>query len=148
MSVIGMLEGMQIAFFAVAKIPAADRGESKWSLMTCELLYSGDGHNLPGFMVGRQLCVVSCMLFVARVTSVKIEDGEENIFGAGTSLQNLFNTGLLGAFITTIVASISWQLVASAFPLAFMASPITYILLRWCLFLESLASVLVHGSLL
>ena len=36
----------------------------------------------------------------------------------------------------TILGSISWQLVASAFPLPFMQSPITYILLRWCLFLE------------
>ena len=138
MSVVGMLEGMQIAFFAVAKIPAADRGESIWSKKTCNLLYSGDGNNLPGFMVGRQLCVVSCMLFIARVTSVKVaEDGSENIFGVTNGFQELFNTGLLGAFITTIVASISWQLVASAFPIAFLSNPITYILLRWCLFLES-----------
>jgi len=137
MSVVGMLEGMQIAFFAVAKIPAAERGTSVWALKTCNLLYFGEGNNLPGFMVGRQLCVVSCMLFIARVTSVSIEDGETNIFDASEGLQNLFNTGLLGAFITTIVASISWQLVASAFPIAFLSSPITYILLRWCLLLES-----------
>merc|ERR1719276_578259 len=137
MSVVGMLEGMQIAFFAVAKIPASERGDSVWALKTCNLLYSGEGNNLPGFMVGRQLCVVSCMLFIARVTSVSIEDGETNIFDANEGLQNLFNTGLLGAFITTIVASISWQLVASAFPIAFLSSPITYILLRWCLLLES-----------
>eukprot|EP00553_Chaetoceros_curvisetus_P012118 CAMPEP_0204641956 /NCGR_PEP_ID=MMETSP0717-20131115/51421_1 /ASSEMBLY_ACC=CAM_ASM_000666 /TAXON_ID=230516 /ORGANISM="Chaetoceros curvisetus" /LENGTH=417 /DNA_ID=CAMNT_0051662687 /DNA_START=979 /DNA_END=2229 /DNA_ORIENTATION=- len=58
MSVVGMLEGMQIAFFAVAKIPASERGESVWAQRTCNLLYSGDGNNLPGFMVGRQLCVV------------------------------------------------------------------------------------------
>merc|ERR1712045_939961 len=120
-----------------AKMTAAERGDSKWAKMTCDCLYSGDGNNLPGFMVGRQLCVVSCMLFVARVTSVKIEEGEENIFDAPTGLQNLYNTGLLGAFIVTIIASISWQLVASAFPIAFLSSPITYILLRWCLFLES-----------
>jgi len=137
MSVVGMLEGMQIAFFAVAKIPASERGDSVWALKTCNLLYSGEGNNLPGFMVGRQLCVVSCMLFIARVTSVSIEDGESNIFDANEGLQELFNTGLLGAFITTIVASISWQLVASAFPIAFLSSPITYILLRWCLLLES-----------
>jgi len=138
MSVVGMLEGMQIAFFAVAKIPASERGDSVWALRTCNLLYSGDGNNLPGFMVGRQLCVVSCMLFIARVTSVKVaDDGSENIFGASGGWQELFNTGLLGAFITTIVASISWQLVASAFPIAFLSNPITYILLRWCLFLES-----------
>merc|ERR1712153_268371 len=35
-----------------------------------------------------------------------------------------------------IMGSISWQLVASAFPLAFMRSPITYVLLRICLGLE------------
>ena len=138
MSVIGMLEGMQIAFFAVAKIPASDRGDSVWSLKTCNLLYSGEGNNLPGFMVGRQLCVVSCMLFIARVTSVDVaDDGSENVFGASEGFQALFNTGLLGAFITTIVASISWQLVASAFPMAFLSNPITYFLLRWCLLLES-----------
>merc|ERR1719215_2000391 len=77
------------------------------------------------------------MLFIARVTSVSIEDGESNIFDANQGWQELFNTGLLGAFITTIVASISWQLVASAFPIAFLSNPITYILLRWCLFLEA-----------
>merc|ERR1712151_529671 len=37
----------------------------------------------------------------------------------------------------TIVASIAWQLVASAFPVAFLSTPITYILLRICLFLEA-----------
>ena len=138
MSVVGMLEGMQIAFFAVAKIPASERGDSVWALKTCNLLYSGEGNNLPGFMVGRQLCVVSCMLFIARVTSVSVaDDGSENVFGVNAGMQELFNTGLLGAFITTIVASISWQLVASAFPMAFLSSPITYFLLRWCLFLES-----------
>merc|ERR1712127_1123268 len=78
------------------------------------------------------------MLFIARVTSVDVaDDGSENIFAFSNGWQELFNTGLLGAFITTIVASISWQLVASAFPFAFLASPITYILLRWCLFLEA-----------
>jgi len=138
MSIVGMLEGMQIAFFAVAKLTPAQRGDSMWAKKTCDLLYSGEGNNLPGFMVGRQLCVVSCMLFIARVTTVKVDkDGSENIFGASMGWQELFNTGLLGAFITTIVASISWQLVASAFPIAFLNNICTYILLRWCLFLES-----------
>jgi len=137
MSVVGMLEGMQIAFFAVAKIEAKDRGDNRWAKMTCNLLYSGDGRNLPGFMVGRQLCVVSCMLFIARVTSVSIDEDESNIFNVRQGTADLFATGLLGAFITTIVASISWQLVASAFPIAFLSNPITYILLRWCLLLEA-----------
>jgi len=137
MSVVGMLEGMQIAFFAVAKVPATERGESKFAKMTCDVLFGGTGNNLPGFMIGRQLCVVSCMFFIARVTSVSIPDGEENIFGVSDQLQEFFNTGLLGAVITTIVGSIAWQLVAAAFPLAFLANPLTYILLRICLLLEA-----------
>jgi hypothetical protein len=43
----------------------------------------------------------------------------------------------LGALITTIFASIAWHLVASAFPLAFLGTPITYVLLRVCLGLEA-----------
>jgi silicon transporter len=138
MSVVGLLEGMQIAFFAVAKIPKAERGDSVFAKKTCELLFKGEGNNLPGFMIGRQLCVVSCMFFIARVTSVEIAEGEENIFGVSDGVQKLFDTGLLGAIITTIVASISWQLVASAFPIAFLSNPFTYIFLRICLLLEAI----------
>merc|ERR1712038_1090540 len=136
MCVVGMLEGMQIAFFAVAKIQASERGSSFFALKTCDLLYKGDGHNLPGFMVGRQLCVVSCMLFVARVTSIDTKGGE-NLLGVSDGVQELFGTGLLGALMLTILGSISWQLVASAFPLAFLANPLTYVLLRVCLLLEA-----------
>merc|ERR1711915_838121 len=136
MCIVGMLEGMQIAFFAVAKIQESERGSNVFARKTCELLYSGDGHNLPGFMIGRQLCVVSCMLFVARVTSVDMK-GEGNLFGVPDGVQSLFNTGLLGAVMLTILGSISWQLVASAFPIAFLSNPLTYVLLRLCLLLEA-----------
>merc|ERR1739845_160936 len=50
--VVGMLEGMQIAFFAVAKLPASERGSSRFARMTCELLFRGEGYNMPAFMVG------------------------------------------------------------------------------------------------
>jgi silicon transporter len=144
MSIIGLLEGMQIAFFAVAKIPKSERGESRFAVKTCELLFHGKGQNLPGFMIGRQLCVVSCMFFIARVTTLNIAEGDDNIFGVSDGLQGFFNLGFLGAIITTIVASISWQLVASAFPLMFLSIPFTYIFLRICLLLE--ASGLASGS--
>ena len=77
------------------------------------------------------------MFFVARVTTLDIAEDEENIFGVSDGLQKFFNTGLLGAIIVTIVASISWQLVASAFPIAFLSNPFTYIFLRICLGLEA-----------
>jgi hypothetical protein len=136
MSLVGMLEGMQIAFFAVAKLRPEERGSARCAKMTAQLLFKGDGNNLPGFMIGRQLSVVSCMFFVARVTSIKMAEGAGNMFGVSDAIQKMFDTGLLGALFLTVVGSISWQLVASAFPIAFMANPLTYILLRIALGIE------------
>merc|ERR1712107_458100 len=72
----------------------------------------------------------------ARVTTVSIPDGANNIFNVSQGLQKFFNLGFLGALITTIIGSITWQLVAATFPIAFLSNPHTYILLRICLFLE------------
>jgi len=136
MAIVGMLEGMQIAFFAVARMTDEEREKSVWAKKTCDCLFAGDGRNLPGFMIGRQMCVTLCFFIVARVTTIKLNDGDENIFGVSDFAQSFFETGLLGALITTIVASIAWQLVASAFPMAFLSTPITFILLKFCLALE------------
>jgi len=136
MAVVGMLEGMQIAFFAVAKMSAEEREKSAWAKRTCAVLFANDGRNLPGFMVGRQMCVTMCFFIIARVTTIRLNEGDGNIFGYNDGVQIFFETGLLGALITTIVASIMWQLIASSFPMAFLSTPITYVLLRWCLFLE------------
>ena len=139
MACVGLLEGMQIAFFAVAKVRKEERGDSMWAKKTCALLFHGNGFNLSGFMIGRQLCVVSCMFFIARVTSLDIDPdaGDPTLWGVSASTQKFLNMGFLGALITTIVASIAWQLVASAFPIAFLSNPFTYIFLRICLFLEA-----------
>ena len=39
MSLIGLLEGMQIAFFAVTKMTKDKQGDSKCAKMTCEVLF-------------------------------------------------------------------------------------------------------------
>jgi hypothetical protein len=52
-------------------------------------------------------------------------------------MQNFFNTGLLGALIVTIVGSVTWQLVALAFPIAFLSNPLVYVFLRACMLLEA-----------
>ena len=135
--VVGMLEAMQISFFALSKLRRSEHGTSIFAKKTSHILFDGDCRNLPGFMVGRQLFVVSCMFFVARVTSLDIAPGETNVFGVSDNVQKLFNTGLLGALITTIVGSIAWQLVASCFPVAFFSSPVTYVFLRIALLLEA-----------
>merc|ERR1712161_139025 len=104
MAVVGMLEGMQIAFFAVAQLPANERGTSF-------------------FLVGS-------------ITSMNIVPGEDNIFGVSDAAQAFLNYGFQGAVITTILASITWQLAASAFPIAFLNNPFTYLLLVVALTLE------------
>lgn len=138
MSVVGMLEGMQIAFFAVAKMTEAERGDGIWAKRTCDILYNQrNGLNLPAFMIGRQLCVVTCFFVIARVTTQNVEVGEENVMGLPDGVQDFLGFGFQGALITTILGSISWQLVAGAFPIAFLSTPVTYILLRICLLLEA-----------
>jgi hypothetical protein len=51
-------------------------------------------------------------------------------------MQESFNLGFLGAIITTILASTAWQLVAGAFPIAFLSNPLVLVLLRIALAIE------------
>eukprot|EP00957_Ditylum_brightwellii_P045045 3417124-Ditylum_brightwellii.AAC.2 len=120
---------MQIAFFAVAKLKKSEQGNAQFAIKTCELLFRGNGHNLPGFMVGRQLCVVSCFFIIVRVTYLNVElDNGNSIFGVSDAAQTFFNMGFLGAVITTILGSITWQLMASAFSLAFLSNPLATVI--------------------
>jgi len=137
--IIGMLEGMQIAFFAVTKLPKARQGNHPWAKRTCKFLFAQGGRHLPGFMIGRQVCVTLCFFMVARVTTtnVDVQDGQDTIMGVSDAVQEFFNTGLLAAVVTTILGSIAFQLVASAFPIAFLSFPPVYLLLRICIWLEA-----------
>jgi len=138
MCAIGLLEGMQIAFFTVSKLPKSERGTSTMALRTCECLFKNGGKNLPGFMCGRQMTVTLCFFIIARVTTVNVVIGEdENIFGVSDGVQSIFNLGFAGAITTTILGSIAWQLVASSFPIAFLSNPVVYVFLQIALFLEA-----------
>jgi hypothetical protein len=80
------------------------------------------------------------MFVVARITSINVDvqgDDSENIFGVSDGIQNFFNTGLLGAVITTIVGSLSWRIIASSFPVAYLSNPFVYMIIRLCLVLEA-----------
>eukprot|EP00526_Cylindrotheca_closterium_P017821 CAMPEP_0113614178 /NCGR_PEP_ID=MMETSP0017_2-20120614/7027_1 /TAXON_ID=2856 /ORGANISM="Cylindrotheca closterium" /LENGTH=294 /DNA_ID=CAMNT_0000523327 /DNA_START=52 /DNA_END=936 /DNA_ORIENTATION=+ /assembly_acc=CAM_ASM_000147 len=137
-SIVGLLEAMQIAFFAVAKFKKEDRGDHPMARRTCNLLFKNGGRNLPGFMVGRQVTVTLIFFVAARATTLNIKVGEDdNIFGVSDALQEFFNLGFLGAILTTILGSISWQLVASAFPIAFLSNPFVYLMLNFVLLIEA-----------
>ena len=62
MAIVGMLEGMQIAFFAVAKMTEAERASHPWAKRTTDVLFKGDGRNLPGtYALG--IVIVSFVLY-------------------------------------------------------------------------------------
>jgi len=134
--VVGILEAMQIAYFAVSKLTKAEREQTYFAKKSCQLLFDNNARGLAAFMIGRQLSVVSCMFFVAKISSVSMDEGSENIFGVSDSIQKLFDTGLLGAIVTALIGSIPWRLIASAFPMFFVNNPVVYVFLRVCLFFE------------
>jgi len=136
MAVSGMMEGMQIALFAVVNLPEKELAQYKIAKANCELTFSGN--NLQAFLIGRQICVTLCTFVIARITTLDVKVGMgENIFGVSDGLQTFFNTGLLGAIITTIVGSLAWRIVAASFPVAFLSNPLIYIILRLCLLVEA-----------
>jgi Silicon transporter len=135
MCFVGMMEGMQIALFAVVNLPEEELKNHSMAHKTCQLTFSG--RNLQAFLIGRQICVTVCMFVVARITTLNVVVGDGNIFGVSNGLQSFFNTGLLGAVITTIVASLAWRIIASSFPVAFLSNPLVYLIIRLCLILEA-----------
>ena len=136
MCFVGMMEGMQIALFAVVNLPEEELIQHTIAHKNCQLTFKGN--NLGAFLIGRQICVTVFMFVVARITTIDVgtDAGEESIFGLGTGIQSFFNTGLLGALITTIVGSLAWRIIASSFPIAFLSNPLIYVIIRTCLILE------------
>ncbi|KAL7562714.1 hypothetical protein ACA910_016286 [Epithemia clementina (nom. ined.)] len=134
---LGMLEAMQIALFAVVNLPESDLDEYPVAQQNCRLAFRGN--NFQAFLIGRQICVTMSMFLLARFTTteVDVESNEETVLGMGVGLQLFFNTGLPGALITTIVASLVWRIVASTSPIPFMANPLVYPTIRLCLVLEA-----------
>jgi len=135
MCFVGMMEGMQIAMFAVVNMPKEELESAAVAKANCQLTFAGQ--NFQAFLIGRQICVTCCMFVVARITSLNVAPGDATIFGVSQGLQTFFNTGLLGALITTIIGSLAWRIIASSFPLAFMSNPLIYLIIRLCLILES-----------
>lgn len=132
---VGLLEGMQIALFAVVNLPADEMEKHPKAARSCDLTFSGN--NLQAFLVGRQMCVTLCMFVVARITSCDVRADEDNIFGVSDRVESFFNTGLPGAVITTLVGSLAWRIIASSFPVAFLEFPLVHEIIRLCLVVEA-----------
>ena len=94
-------------------------------------------YKLPGVVLLRQLIVGFGFFAVGSITDRNNKEGEGNTtFGIQNSAQKFLNFRFCGAVITTIIASISLQMLALASPITFLNLLGMYILLIITLFLE------------
>jgi len=136
---VGIMEGMQIAAFAVVKLDRESYSSYSIATANCDLLFKGT--NLGRFLIGRQLCVCACMFIAARCFTIDKEHPEifagDTSFEASPGFQDFINTGLLGAVVTTMIGCLIWRIIASSYPLLFMSNPIIYLTIKLCLAIES-----------
>lgn len=131
---VGVMEGMQIALFAVVNFPSEELKMYPFAAKCCELSFRGS--NLQAFLIGRQMLVTFCQFIIARITSCNIQFGEDTVFGVSYSIQKVFNSGVLGAILTTIVGSLAWRIIASSFAITFLSNHLMYAIIRLCLLVE------------
>lgn len=130
--IVGIMEGLQIALMAVVHISEDELKQHPRAYRNYDFIFSGK--HLQAFLVGRQICQTIIMFVIARITTLDPE--AENIFGVPDGLQQFFVTGVLGALMSTIVASLSWRVVASSFPVAFLSNPLSRPIIHLCLLFE------------
>jgi hypothetical protein len=131
-----ILEGVEIALSAAASLPEAVLAHHAIARKNCKRAFVGK--KLKTFFVGRQICATTCMFIIARITTLNYTSADSHVFGVSTGLQNFFNTGLLGALMTTIVASLTFRIMASSFPVFFLSNPFVYLIIRFCLLLQKI----------
>lgn len=135
MGVVGTLEGAQIALFALVNLEKDELENYSTASRICRLAFNGN--NLQAFLIGRQVLVTVCTFLIAKIISLNVVPGKDgNIFHVPDGVQLFFNTGLLGAVITTVFSSLIWRVIASDFPTLFINNLVALAILRLCLLLE------------
>jgi hypothetical protein len=128
----GFMEALQIAFISVVHMPEQELKQYSTAHRLCQYVFKGS--NLQTFLIGRQIFQTLVMFLIARITTV--DTGDENLLGVSDGLQKFLNTGLLGAVFSTILASLAWRVLAATFPFAFLSSPLSWFIIRFCMWVE------------
>ena len=71
---LGLLEGIQIAAFAVVKLPTHIVRESPAAEANCDLVFRG--RNFKAVLIGRQICVTTSMFLLARITTTNVDPND------------------------------------------------------------------------
>jgi len=133
---VGMMDALQIALMAVVHIPQDQLEHRPTALRNAN--YVIKEKRLQSFLLGRQIGQTIVQFLLARITTLDypIGDEHENIWGVSDLWQKLFNMGILGAIIATVLASLIWRVLASEFPLAFLSLPVSRPIIVLCLWAE------------
>ena len=144
--VVGLLDALQIALMAVVHIPSTQLQHRPTALHNAQ--YVGSGRRLQSLLLGRQIGQTAVQFLLARITTLDVPIGQdENIWGVSDSVQKLFNMGILGAIIATVLASLMWRVLASAYPLAFLSLPVSKPLIAVCLWAEGTGVINISWAL-
>lgn len=130
----GIMESLQIAFFAIKHLPANKVKACPRATRTLELIFKQN--KLQAFLVGRQIAQTVIMFLIARIITIDMKEGEGNLFGVPDQIQAIFNSGLLNSLVSTIFASLFWRVTANAFPMLFLSNPVSIWVIRLCLLVE------------
>jgi hypothetical protein len=133
MTLVGYLEGLQVAILAVEH---ADPEAYKQSYPRAYKIMSSvkQGNNVEKFLVGRQFFTIFVMTLMAQVTSFP----EISHLGINSIVWFIFiQTGLPGALVVTTIGSLQPQLLAAKDPWKFMDLYGSYSVLCLCYGLEA-----------
>ena len=103
------------------------------------LKYENEGRNVERFLIGRQVSVVLLVFVCARITTfdVFIVDTPDWI------IQAFMFSGFLGVILVVIVAQLTPQVLAAAYPIEFLNLPGMNIAFTFCIIVET--SGLAHA---
>jgi len=135
---LGVMEGLQIA---LVELKRQNPETYKETYPTAYRLgqQASMGDNIEKFLMGRQVFVVCCVFFAAKLTTIhgRDDDGSEFLFYVPAWVQAVFlETGLLACVVVVIVAQLMPQIVASLYPVQFLELVVMKPAYYACIFLE------------
>jgi len=117
---LGVMEGLQIALVELKRQKPESYKESHPKAYKLGQ-YAMEGDNVERFLMGRQVFVVCCVFFAAKLTTIHGNDESGFLFYVPDWVQALFlETGLLACVVVVIVAQLMPQIVASLYPTQFL----------------------------
>jgi len=136
------LEGIQISLVALKSYPhEAYRLTHPNTYRISKLIYKGA--NFEKFLMGRQIFVVICVFFAARLTTQHHMTHLFHMPIPSWVQASIMDTGLLGVVVVAVFGQLTPQIVASVYPMDFVEMmPGVRFLCQMCLACESLG--LVH----